>query len=344
MRIPLLVTSVFYLLALTLSGQKTFQVAFGSCGHQNEELKVFSTIANYAPDVFVFLGDNIYADTEDMAVMRSKYQKLGNNPYYNELKRITDIVATWDDHDFGVNDGGKHYPKKNESKELFLEFFEEPKNSPRRNHEGIYISYMYSFKGYSIQLILLDLRTFRDDLNLRAKTEPNPFPYSNRYNPHTDTSKTITGETQWKWLEEQVAKNSDVTLIGTSTQFGITYNGYEAWANFPHEQQRLVNLIQKLKKERVIFLSGDVHYAEISKYTDNTPYPFYDITSSGLSSTWEFATDNTNRVAGPYMPNHFGLLEFTKVEKELQLTVHIKDVKGNSVITYPIDLKELTFR
>ncbi|MCP4146916.1 MAG: alkaline phosphatase family protein, partial [bacterium] len=53
----------------------------------------------------------------------------------------------WDDHDFGVNDGGKECPMIKESKKEFLEFFDVPENSPRRKRDGIYTSYLLGPKG-----------------------------------------------------------------------------------------------------------------------------------------------------------------------------------------------------
>ena len=71
------------------------------------------------PDLFIFLGDNIYGDTKDMNVLRAKYQSLGNKPSYQNLKKQCEILAIWDDHDYGENDGGKNYSKKEESKQVF---------------------------------------------------------------------------------------------------------------------------------------------------------------------------------------------------------------------------------
>jgi hypothetical protein len=73
-------------------------------------------------------------------------------------------IATWDDHDYGVNDGGKEYPKKEESKKIFLDFFKEPDTSSRWKHKGIYTSYYYGEAGKKLQVIVLDCRTFRDRL------------------------------------------------------------------------------------------------------------------------------------------------------------------------------------
>jgi alkaline phosphatase D len=103
---------------------------------------------------------------------------------------------------------------------------------------------------------------------------------------------------------------ADVKIIASSTQFSITHNGYEAWANFPHEQQRFIDLIKKTKANGVFFISGDVHYAELSKLNVDGGYPLYDVTSSGITSTWDFATPNDNRIDGPVMENNYGLVHY----------------------------------
>ena len=52
----------------------------------------------------------------------------------------TQIIGIWDDHDYGINNGDKTYYNKKLTRELFLDFVEEPKDSPRRIdvNEGIY--------------------------------------------------------------------------------------------------------------------------------------------------------------------------------------------------------------
>ncbi|MFN0201071.1 MAG: alkaline phosphatase D family protein [Bacteroidia bacterium] len=326
-------------IALCLAGfSQSTKIAFGSCGHQDHPLPIFDVVVKHQPDYFIFLGDNIYGDTYNMAVLKEKYAKLGAKPTFQNLKKNTKILATWDDHDYGANDSGKNYPFKVESKQLFLDFFEEPADSERRKHEGIYTSYLYEIEGKKLQIILLDGRTFRDKLKNATKkdTKKGGFFYDLDYVPHTDTTTTLLGETQWKWLEGELQKPADLRIIGSGTQFGIEFNGYEAWANFPHEQARFFRLIQKTKANGVIFISGDVHYAEISKREIKGLYPIYDITSSGLSSTWKFATPNKYRIEGPIMDNHFGLL--TLDWKKQNLTMEIWDIFDNQRIEYTIPM------
>ncbi|MBI3134117.1 MAG: alkaline phosphatase family protein [Bacteroidetes bacterium] len=323
------------------------KIAFGSCGHQDNHLPIFDVIVKHDPDLFIFLGDNIYGDTRDMQVLKAKYDQLAQKPSFMHLKDSVEILATWDDHDYGENDAGRHYPKKEESKELFLDFFGEPEDSERRRHAGIYTSYLYETQGKKLQLILLDNRTFRDNPKQYSGEFANDqrYFYEMDYGPYTSsqTDSTLLGAEQWAWLEQELLKPADLRLICSGTQFGIEFNGYESWANFPHEQKRMLELIQKTKASGVLFLTGDVHYAEISKLETPGLYPIYDITASGLSSTWHFATPNKNRIEGPVMENHFGMLTIDWEAEDPTITMEIWDIQNNQRMEYTIGLNEISF-
>ena len=324
----------------------SYKIAFGSCAQNYHPLPILKDVAKHQPDVFVFLGDNIYGDTNDMKVLKERYEKLGNKESFQELDKSTEILATWDDHDYGENDAGKHYPYKEESKKIFLDFFKEPKNSPRHNHTGIYHAVYRKTGNKIIQIILLDNRTFRDDLikfPRQGEKAPHRFFYRPDYKPHSDTSKTLLGDQQWAWLETELKKHADLRIVASGSQFGIEYNGYEAWANFPHEQERFIQLIKKTKANHLLFITGDVHYGEISKFSHPDSYPIYDITSSGLSSKWKFATPNKNRIEGPIMDNHFGLLSVDFESSIPSVKAEIWDVRGNQRVEYSIPLTEICF-
>lgn len=47
-------------------------------------------------------------------------------------------VGTWDDHDYGVNDGDSSYVDKRESQRLLLDFLDEHRDSPRHHRDGVY--------------------------------------------------------------------------------------------------------------------------------------------------------------------------------------------------------------
>ena len=323
-----------------------FKIAFGSCASEEHDLPIFNTVVNHQPDLFIFLGDNIYGDTDNMDTLKTKYQRLGNKSSFQNLKSSTPIIATWDDHDYGLNDAGKEYLFKKQSKEIFLSFFDEPQSSPRRTHEGIYHSYAYKIGPKKLQIILLDIRTFRDRLkpyNGEFDNDSRYDFYDKDYAPFISADSTLLGEEQWQWLEKELLNQADIRLIGSGTQFGIEWNGYEAWANFPHEQQRMLNLIEKTKANGALFLTGDVHYSEISKLKTSF-YPIYDFTSSGLSSTWKFATPNKNRIEGPIMDNHFGLLTIDGNEEDPKIKMETWDINNNQRIDFTINLSEISFK
>jgi alkaline phosphatase D len=336
------------LLALTLVLSATAQItriAFGSCAHQDRSQPLLKLAAAYSPDRFIFLGDNIYGDTDNMDTLRAKYQRWGAKPEFKQLAAATKILATWDDHDFGRNDAGRHYPFKEESKEIFLDFFKEPLQSERRKHAGIYHVEYLQAGDRRVQIILLDNRTFRDNVLLYDTTASLPrkkYFYPLDYKPHTNKDSTLLGEQQWQWLEEQLRQPADLRLICSGSQFGIEFNGYEAWANYPHEQERLCRLIRDTRAEGVLFLTGDVHYGEISRLRSPGMYPLYDITSSGITSVWDFATPNRNRIEGPIMENNIGLITI-RWDIDPVIELELIDEMDNSRSSYTIKRSQLTF-
>lgn len=318
---------------------ESFKIAFGSCAHQDKEQPMLQKAVKLNPDLFIYLGDNIYGDTRDMNVLKNKYEKLASKTEFQELKKSTTILSVWDDHDFGENDKGRHYPFKKESKEIFMNFWEVPQDSERRTHEGIYGSEYVKLGDKTLQIIMLDTRTFRDDL---LKNEPKNSAYKNDYVPYTKKDSTILGKKQWKWLENELSKKADIRIIASSLQFGHEYNGYESWTNMPHEQTKFVKLIKKTKANGVIFISGDVHWGEISKMNTKNTYPLYDVTSSGITQTWTSTESNKNRIGDVIIQNNIGLIEIFYKDKEPVIKLNLFD-KNGIVSNHDFLLSEITF-
>src|SRR5215204_5288534 len=111
-------------------------IAFGSCIDTNEH-PMLDRFLKERWDVAVMLGDNIYADTTNAAVMARKYEERKGSKFWQGLRKCGPVLATWDDHDLGWNDTGADYPMKKESQRLFLEFMDEPANSERWKREGV---------------------------------------------------------------------------------------------------------------------------------------------------------------------------------------------------------------
>lgn len=307
-------------------------IAFGACAHEDRPQPIWDAVVAANPDLFIFTGDNIYADTNDMDVMKAKYAKLAAQPGYQKLLQTCPVLATWDDHDYGVNDGGKHYPMKKQAAEIFLDFFAVPNDDPRRTREGIYGSQILGEIGQRVQIILLDTRYFRDDLDKYQKGEKRPTNIVGWYKPTTDTTRTLLGEAQWNWLEEELKKPAEVRIIVSSIQVISWEKGMECWGNMPHERQRLFKLIETTKAKGVFFISGDVHFTELSMTNDQGPYPLYDLTSSGLNQSpgrnWYTSVNSYRQDDKVYPGRNFGLIVIDWSDKDTKITLQGRKESG----------------
>lgn len=296
----------------------SFTIAFGSCNHQDSENLFWQEISKQNPDVWIWGGDNIYADTEDMNEMWAKYEKQKTNPAYAKFIKNKTILGVWDDHDYGVNDGGEEFIKKEEAQQLFLDFFNVPKDNARREREGTYHNQVFEIKNHKVNIILLDTRYFRTALTKNPPSTDGSF-YM-RYSPNSNGEGTILGETQWKWLEETLKKNTvDFTIIVSSIQVLSGEHGWECWANMPHEIDKLEKLLMDTKTENTILLSGDRHISDFSKKeVDGLNYPLIDFTSSGLthSATMNKGEPNKYRIGNLVNQLSYGLITIDLSTKE----------------------------
>jgi alkaline phosphatase D len=328
--------------------------AFGSCAKQDRPQPIWNAVVETAPQLFVFLGDNIYGDTEDMSLLRERYQLLGNQPGYRKLKAACPILATWDDHDYGVNDGGSEYPKKRESQQAFLDFFDVPQDDIRRTREGIYSAQVSGPAGRRVQIILLDTRYFRSPLKTGFQPGEPGEGQRGIYVPNTNADATMLGEAQWSWLEEQLKVPAELRFIGSSVQVIADEHGWEKWGNFPRERERLFALIRKTQARGVVFLSGDRHLAEIARFPADHPqgvgYPLFDVTSSSLNAPsgnftkagTRFANEiNSYRVGLTYFDTNFGTVQIDWDQPDPVVRLQVRDEAGTVVVQQRVRLSEL---
>ena len=159
----------------SLSQTPITTIAFGSCSDQKRPQPLWDDIVAQKAQLWIWIGDNIYGDTENMDTLRAKYDLQKSNPIYQQLRQSTSVIGVWDDHDYGVNDGGKEYPQRKQSQQLMLDFLDVPATSPLRKQEGAYSSHTYGPKGQRVKVILLDGRYFRDPLKKEGKVNvPDP--------------------------------------------------------------------------------------------------------------------------------------------------------------------------
>ena len=301
------------------------RIAFGSCNNHEVKTQFFwGLILKQKPDLWVWLGDAIYADTNDPQVMATKYKQQKENPFYQDFQKAVPILGTWDDHDYGINNGNKSYPMREKSQQLFLDFLNEAPLSPRRKQAGVYASSVYGPKKQAVKIILLDNRYHADS--------PGP-------------NADILGEEQWQWLERELrSSKAKLNFIFSGTQIIASQHKYEKWANFPRARERLLRLIKDSKIAGVVLVSGDRHFAEISRLPASEgplPYPLYDITASGL--THSFATfpgePNKHRISRVFTGRNYGLLTIDWQKRQLFISVF--DEKNKAQITQKISFAEI---
>ena len=323
------------LLVSTAAAEIPSVIAFGSCAKQTRKQPAWERMLKQQPDLFIFTGDCVYADTHNPKELRAAFAKLDAIPGFQKLRKQAPLLATWDDHDYGLNDEGEENPAKEAAQGVFLDFLKVPDDSPRRDREGIYNEHIYTEGDKTLQVIVLDTRYFRSALKSSGQTH--------RYVPDADPEKTILGDAQWKWLGEVLKKPADVRIITSSIQVIPQGHPFEKWGNLPLEKQRLFDLLKSTKANGVILISGDRHRSEISEQDDAVGYPLIEVTSSGLTQAGGGGKEeNPYRVGSIYGKRNYGVITIDWAAKDPLIGLGIRDaVNGEMMVEHSIKLSEL---
>jgi alkaline phosphatase D len=262
------------------------------CRDTIEGFPIMETIRAQRPDVFVGLGDMIYADNGcDPVGLYGNPQVPGPGPApdlptywahwrYNRadsgsqrLLESTSYVGVWDDHEI-VNDSGplndtRSIPPYTAGVHLLpiaLDAFIDytpiaiAANTPKR----LYRSLRW---GKGLELFVLDTRQYRD-ANAASDDPARP--------------KTMLGREQLTWLKESLAA-SDATwkVVVSSVPMSIptgfpAANGRDGWANFDQTtgfEQELLDILRFMDARHVVntvWITTDIHFAEVFRYQ---PFP-----------------------------------------------------------------------
>jgi alkaline phosphatase D len=299
---------------------ETFRVAIGACLRYAPGGPALADIVEHDPDLMLWLGDNIYADTEDMAVMRAIYDQLGANPRFRALAAATEMMAVWDDHDMGANNVNVTWPHRDAARREFLRFWGASPDDPRWDQPGgVYSARTFGEGERTVQVILLDNRYGLD-----------PWDHDGQ-----DPDRRVLAEAQWAWLRDRLLEPATVRIIGSGVQVIQDYDideEWESWGDSPLERERLFRLIREMRIPGVVFVSGDMHFAELTRHPDDVAalgYPTFDLTPSGLDQI-ELAAEgqwiNPNRV-GELLNTHrkHGLIEIDWAPADPEIHLEIYD-------------------
>ena len=328
------IKKLIFILALFISSfvyTKEYVIGFGSCIDQDLPQPIWSAIEAKNVDAFMFLGDNVYGDHPSGKLDKLRKSYISQSTKLPKWLNKKKVVSIWDDHDYGINDGGGDFKNKRESQKLFLDFWQIPENDPRHKRDGLYFNELIEIDGFKINLIVLDTRFFR------SKLSSNKSPYI----PTDNVDTTILGDEQWTWFKQVLNHDSDLILVLSSIQILATEHVFEKWDLFPHERLKMMKLLDSIETKSLI-ISGDRHKGGLYKKGS-----LIELTSSSLNKPTTAARISRNLpiVADSikkqlleddkllqnkiYNYENFGLIKInTKTQK---IEISLNDINGNEV-------------
>lgn len=145
-----------------------------------------------------------HAEPDKRKVVQA-FDEVTNDHRYQKVASSARVLGTWDDHDYGLDNGYKTFEHKEFMRQLFLDFLREPKESLRRSRPGgIYESYFLD-KDKKVKLVLLDNRYSADGPDDTSMPEED---------------KSSLGSEQEKWVREEIQNSTAYfTIVASGIQF-----------------------------------------------------------------------------------------------------------------------------
>jgi alkaline phosphatase D len=280
------------------------------------EQRIFDAVRQAEPDLFVWLGDNIYGDSDRPELLAEEYRRQRNVATLQPLLATVPQIATWDDHDFGLNNADRTYPARADSLRVFRNYWANPA-AGLADTPGVFFRYEYA----GVDFFVLDGRYYRD---------PNASP--------DGPGKTMLGAAQLAWLEAGLAESRapfKLLVSGSGWSMADGPQG-DTWAAFRHERDRLLDFIRDRRIEGVVLLSGDSHIGELNciPWSERGGYDLYDLVSSPLAQTTSvsFATQTPEHRVRPVYSGgvNFGILD-VEWEPEPRLHFTLRNGRGEPV-------------
>ncbi len=313
------------------------KILVASCNDEELDSPALAQIAKEDADLFLMIGDNVYGDRDgrdyannqpELEELRESFADLAARPEFQAVRAKFPMMVAWDDHDYGLNDGGKHFAFRQYA-ELIHETFWGLGDDEVGQYPGTYYARSFGPEGQRVQVIMLDTRFFRSDL---TPTDEYNKPGKERYMPAPEGSyQDMLGSAQWTWLQNRLQDPADIRFIVSSIQVMPTVHGWESWDKLPAERERLFELIRESGEGGVVFLSGDRHTAFIYEEDGLLPYEANELTASSLNVAFAKESDEVDprQVGAAYPPENYGEVDIDWEGRTISLLV--KDVEGQTV-------------
>lgn len=244
----------------------------GRCRNGRGTYRIFERMRAVQPDFAVLLGDLIYGDeacpappnvpgsdfvASTLAEFRTKHRYQREAPALQEFLAQVPVYTIWDDHEVRNNFSGPHQPLMPVGRRALLEYWpiSTPENDPHRLYRNVR-------HGADLELFILDTRQYRSRNSERDRP-----------------GKTMLGQDQLDWLLEGLIRSTATwKVIATSVPLSARKSGTllapgnDSWARdgegtgFHLELQRIVDVLLDRRIRNVIWLAGDMHYAQVNGY------------------------------------------------------------------------------
>ncbi|QDV25589.1 alkaline phosphatase D family protein [Aureliella helgolandensis] len=309
----------------TERGGQVFKVAFLSCVNDSTD-PVWQEMSKHNLDLLCFGGDTPYADTGNLADLRNKHRHLLQRPELATLCKSVPLVGTWDDHDFGKNNGnGKSAAGlKENTRRAFVEYRAQAQYG--HGDEGIY----QKADGGALEVFLLDARWF-------SQTEPSPA---------DPNQSTCFGKEQWQWLLNSLRRSEAPFKVLLQGQIWQDKKNSETddMHTYYAERDALLDFIKHEGISGVVLVGGDIHVSRYLVHPQRVGYDLHDfIISPGHTSV--IPTLNVyhqdlewSRVK----PNQFLTMTADTTRAVPVLTVKYLDKDGQENFTKTITYDQLT--
>lgn len=308
------------------AGPARTRFAFGSCARfsSDREQPIWRAVAGARPDVFLWLGDNVYADTDDPLVLAEEYRRQRDVASLQPLLRSTPQLAIWDDHDFGLNDHDRTSPMRDDARLVFRRHWANP-GCGTASTPGVFFAWSRS----GTDGFFLDVRSWRD---------PNAQP--------DGEGKTMLGAGQLAWLKEQLAASTaPFKLIFSGSGWSAAKGpGGDSWASYRHERDALFTWIAERGIRGVVLVSGDTHVGELNciPWSERGGYDLYELVSSPLAQLPETSWRERQpelRIRSVYARSeNFGLIDVDPTLADPKLTFTLVDREGREAMA-PLELR-----
>lgn len=289
----------FSISTVPATGSKApFRLAFGSGARfQRDRVQpIWHAVQNWQPNLFLWIGDNMYGDSHDPDILAEEYQRQRDITLLQPVQRTIPQLAVWDDHDFALNNHDHTNPVKDAALEVFKNYWANPSYGLPET-KGVFFRHSWG----DVDLFMLDCRYWRDPN--RQQDSP---------------GKTFLGAGQLAWLKNGLkeSKASFKLLVSGSGWTKAKGEGGDSWASFTHERDSLFAFIRDNDISGVLLLSGDTHCGELNviPFSQQGGYDLYDLVSSPLGQNASIGWVRRNpeqRIRVPFSSSaNCGIIDF----------------------------------